>query len=89
MKGTRCCVNFNYSSSTLSPYRDISSSEAYIWPKISPIVRLLAIQLCEKFEESGTFESRDMGLCDPQKGPFPVFAGTSRVRKLTSGPKFH
>ena len=20
MKGTRCCVNFNYSSSTLSPY---------------------------------------------------------------------
>ena len=60
-----------------------------IWPKISPIVRLLAIQLCEKFEESGTFESGDMGLCVPQKGPFPVFAGISRVRKLTYGPKFH
>ena len=69
--------------------RDISSSEASIWPKISPIVRFLAIQLCEKFEESGTFGSRDMGLCDPQKGPFPVFAGISRVRKLRSGPKFH
>ena len=51
--------------------------------------RLLAIQLCEKFEESGTFESRDMGLCDPQKGPFPVFARISRVRKLRSGHKFH
>ena len=71
--------------------RDISSSEPYNWPKISPIVRLLAIQLCEKFEESGTFESRDMGLCDPQKCPFPVllFAGISRVRNLTIGPKFH
>ena len=69
--------------------RDISSSEAQIWPKISPIVRLLAIQLCEKFQESGTFESRDMGLWDPQKGPFSVFAGISRVRKLRSGPKFH
>ena len=68
---------------------DISSSEAYIWPKISPIVRLLAIQLCEKFEESGTFESRDMGLSDPHKCPFPVFAGISQVRKLRSGPKFH
>ena len=31
--------------------------------------RLLAIQLCEKFEESGTFESRDMGLCDPKIDP--------------------
>ena len=69
--------------------RDISSSEPQIWPKISPIFCLLAIQMCEKFEESGTFESRDMGLWDPQKGPFPVFAGISRVRKLRSGPKFH
>ena len=30
-----------------------------------------------------------MVSCDPQKGPFPVFAGISRVRKLRSGPKFH
>ena len=30
-----------------------------------------------------------MGLDDTQKGPFPVFTGISRVRKLRSGPKFH
>ena len=30
-----------------------------------------------------------MGLCDPQKSPYPVFAGISRVRNLRSGPKFH
>ena len=68
--------------------KDISSSELYNWPKISPIVRLPAIQLCGKFEGSGTFESRDMGLCDPQNGPFPVFARISRVRNLTIGPNF-
>ena len=32
--------------------RDISSSA----PKISPIIRLLAIQQCEKFEESATLK---------------------------------
>ena len=50
--------------------KDISSSDVYNWPKISPIIRLLAIQLCEKFEESWTFDSRGMGLFDPQNCPF-------------------
>ena len=49
--------------------KDISSSAAKNLPKISPIIRLLAVQLCKKFEESGTFRSRDMGLCDPQIAP--------------------
>ena len=30
-----------------------------------------------------------MGLCDPQNGPFPVFARISRVWNLAIGPKFH
>ena len=57
--------------------RDISSSASYKynWPKISPIIRLLAIQLCEKFKESATLKSRDMGL---RYGPGIGFSGFSR-----------
>ena len=42
---------------------------------MSPTVRLLAIQLCEKFEESGTFESRDMTFVTPKKAPFLCLQG--------------
>ena len=76
----------NTPSLCLQGYLEFGSLQ---WPKISPIVRLPAIQLCGKCEESGTFESRDMGLFDPQNGPFPVFARISRVRIFTIGPKFH
>ena len=59
--------------------RDISSSAFSNPPKISPIIRLLAIQICGKFGESTTLKSRDnMVLRDPFKLPPGQWSFVSR-----------